>query len=102
MGRHTAIGVQILRGVDFLREDVAGVELVQAGAGEEALAKADGTVPRIVVLDVDMPKLNGLETCRALREREALARTRIVMLTAGVEHERGAHEAGADLFLTKP
>jgi two-component system chemotaxis response regulator CheY len=83
-------------------EDVAGFELVQAGDGEEALAKADETHPRIVFLDIDMPKLNGLETCRALRERAALARTRIVMLTAGVQHERAAHDAGADLFLTKP
>ena len=83
-------------------EDVSGFELVQAGDGEEALVKADETQPRIVFLDVDMPKLNGLDTCRALRERAALSRTRIVMLTAGVQHERAAHDAGADLFLTKP
>ena len=83
-------------------EDVAGFELIQAGDGEEALALADETKPRIVFLDVDMPKLNGLDACRALREREELAGTRIVMLTAGVEHERAAKDAGADLFLTKP
>jgi CheY-like chemotaxis protein len=83
-------------------EDVAGFELVQAGDGEEALVKADETQPRIVFLDIDMPKLNGLDTCRALRERDNLTHTRIVMLTAGVQHERAAHDAGADLFLTKP
>ena len=83
-------------------EDVAGFELIQAADGEEALELADQTKPRIVFLDVDMPKLNGLDACRALREREDLAGTRIVMLTAGVQHERAAHDAGADLFLTKP
>ena len=83
-------------------EDVSGFELIQAADGEEALALADETKPRIVFLDVDMPKLNGLDACRALRERAELAHTRIVMLTAGVQHERAAHEAGADLFLTKP
>ena len=83
-------------------EDVAGFELVQAADGEEALALADETRPRIVFLDVDMPKLDGLAACRALRERDELSDTRIVMLTAGVQHERAAHEAGADLFLTKP
>jgi len=83
-------------------EDVAGFELIEAGDGEEALALADETKPRIVFLDVDMPKLNGLDACRALREREDLAGTHIVMLTAGVEHERAARDAGANLFLTKP
>jgi DNA-binding response OmpR family regulator len=83
-------------------EDVAGFDLVQAADGEEALALADEMRPRIVFLDVDMPKLDGLAACRALREREALSDTRIVMLTAGTQHERAAHDAGADLFLTKP
>jgi CheY-like chemotaxis protein len=83
-------------------EDVAGFELIQAADGEEALALADETRPRIVFLDVDMPKLDGLAACRALRERGALSHTRIVMLTAGSQHERAAHDAGADLFLTKP
>ena len=81
-------------------EDVSGFELIQAADGEEALALADETKPRIVFLDVDMPKLNGLDACRALRERDYLAHTRIVMLTAGVQHEREAHDACADLFLT--
>jgi two-component system chemotaxis response regulator CheY len=83
-------------------EDVSGFDLIQAGDGEEALTLAEQTRPLIVFLDVDMPKLNGLDACRALREREEFAGTRIVMLTAGVEHERAAKDAGADLFLTKP
>jgi two-component system chemotaxis response regulator CheY len=83
-------------------EDVAGFELVQAADGDEALERADECHPRIVFLDVDMPRMDGLRACRRLRERPELSETRIVMLTAGAEHERAARDAGADLFLTKP
>ncbi len=83
-------------------EDVADFELVEAGDGIEALELAARTPPALVFLDIDMPRLNGLEACRRLRERPDCAATTIVMLTAGAEHEIAAREAGADLFLTKP
>jgi len=83
-------------------EDVAGFELVEAQDGEAALAQAERKRPAIVFLDIDMPKLNGIEACRALRELDDGGGTVIVMLTAGVEHEQAARDAGADLFLTKP
>jgi CheY-like chemotaxis protein len=85
-------------------EDVAGFELVEAGDGGEALDLAAEEAPAIVLLDIDMPGLDGLEACRRLRAETATADTTIVMLTAaaGEEAERAAEEAGADLFLTKP
>jgi len=83
-------------------EDVSGFELQEAADGAEALVLAAATPPRIVFLDVDMPKLDGLSACRELRAREDMRATRIVMLTAGPQHESAAHDAGADLFLTKP
>jgi two-component system chemotaxis response regulator CheY len=83
-------------------EDVAGFRLVEAADGVQALEAAAEHRPRIVFLDVDMPRLDGLDACRRLRARPELAGTRIVMLTAGSEHERAARDAGADLFLTKP
>ena len=85
-------------------EDVAGFELVEAQDGEEALAVAARERPAIVFLDIDMPKLNGIDACRAMREQTNADEdtTKIVMLTAGAEHEQAAREAGADLFLTKP
>ena len=92
----------IRRLIETTLEDVADCELVQAGDGEEALELACRTRPRIVFLDVDMPRLDGLEACRALRERDELDDTRIVMLTASERHERAAQDAGADMFLTKP
>ena len=60
--------------------------------------------PSLVFLDVDMPRLDGIGACRALRTEEDTRNTTIVMLTAahGDGVERQAEEAGADLFLTKP
>ena len=84
-------------------EDIAGFDLVEAGDGEQALAEAERRAPTLVLLDIDMPRLDGIEVCRRLRATEA-TRTTIVMLTAaaGDDEERRAEEAGADLFLTKP
>ena len=55
-------------------------------------------------LDVDMPRLDGIETCRQLRGHDATNNATIVMLTAasGDNVESDAEQAGADLFLTKP
>ena len=84
-------------------EDVAGFDVHQAGDGEEALEVAALAQPAIVFLDVNMPKLDGIDACRRLRDLDAAADATIVMLTAaGPERERAAREAGADLFLTKP
>jgi CheY-like chemotaxis protein len=85
-------------------EDVSGYRLQEAGDGLEAIERAVSSRPEIVFLDIDMPRLNGIETCRRLRAEPATARATIVMLTgdSGEAAERGAHDAGADLFLTKP
>ena len=85
-------------------EDVAGYRLREAGDGEEALDAAVEERPEIVFLDYDMPRLNGVETCRRLRRDPITAGATIVMLTGmsdGSSQER-AIAAGADLFLTKP
>jgi CheY-like chemotaxis protein len=85
-------------------EDVAGYELIEASDGEDACEVAAKTSPSLVFLDIDMPRLNGIEACRRMRADEGTADATIVMLTAvsGADEERRAEEAGADLFLTKP
>jgi two-component system chemotaxis response regulator CheY len=83
-------------------EDVAGFALVEAADGQEAVEAAIAHRPRIVFLDVDMPRMDGIAACRRMRAIDELRDTRIVMLTAGSEHEPEARAAGADLFLTKP
>lgn len=83
-------------------EDVAGFRLLEAADGEAAIAAAVEHRPRLVFLDVDMPRLDGISALRRLREHEELAGMRVIMLTAGSEYEQDARAAGADEFLTKP
>jgi len=85
-------------------EDVAHFALFEAADGEEALVVARARHPRLVFLDIDMPRLDGIGACRALRADPATAGATIVMLTASADESarRRTEEAGADLFLTKP
>ncbi len=84
--------------------DVAGVVLHEAADGVAALAVAEREHPALVFLDVEMPRLDGIEACRRLRELPATVTATIVMLTAAHDDavEASAEQAGADLFLTKP
>jgi CheY-like chemotaxis protein len=85
-------------------EDVSDFELHEAEDGEQALGIAARARPALVFLDVDMPRLDGIATCRRLRAGPEADGMTIVMLTAvhGDAVERRAEQAGADLFLTKP
>ena len=85
-------------------EDVSGYRMTEAGDGQEAVKRARDALPAIVFLDIDMPRLNGIEACRRLRSEPMTADATIVMLTGDSDDdaERDARAAGADLFLTKP
>jgi two-component system chemotaxis response regulator CheY len=85
-------------------EDVSEFQLFEAGDGIQAVEVAERELPTIVFLDVDMPRMDGIATCRELRNNPATSATTIVMLTASHGHriEAEAEAAGADLFLTKP
>ncbi len=85
-------------------QDVAGYRLREAGDGIQAIEAALEERPEIVFLDYDMPRLNGIETCRRLRSDPVTAGATIIMLTAMSDgpHQDRAVDAGADLFLTKP
>ncbi|CAA9228064.1 MAG: hypothetical protein AVDCRST_MAG76-1081 [uncultured Acidimicrobiales bacterium] len=76
------------------------IEVVEAPDGDAALAALEDLKPTVIVLDVMMPGLDGVEVCRRIDHRSA----KVVMLTArdDPELERAAIEAGADAFLTKP
>ncbi|EME63714.1 two-component system response regulator [Amycolatopsis decaplanina DSM 44594] len=81
--------------------EVAGFEVDVAGDGTEGLRLFSTTGPDLVVLDVMMPGLNGLEVCRRLRQ---VSQVPVVMLTAlGEEENRIAGlQLGADDYVTKP
>jgi CheY-like chemotaxis protein len=85
-------------------EDVSEFQLFEATDGVHAVEVAARELPTIVFLDVDMPRMDGIATCRELRNNPATSAATIVMLTASHEDriEAQAEAAGADLFLTKP
>ena len=82
----------------------AGYRVLQARDGEEALALAMEHEPDLAVLDVGMPKMDGLEVARRLRAAEATKNIPIIMLTARAQDTdvQGGFEAGANDYLRKP
>lgn len=81
-----------------------GYLTASASDGRRALAVAQDFVPDIILLDVMMPHLDGIATCRLLREQPRLKDTYIIVLTARSEEfsEVAAFDAGADDFIAKP
>ena len=93
----------ILELVRYTLEDEQ-IRVLEAADGVQALEVAHAARPDLILLDVQMPRLDGLEVCRRLRADTALGGTRIVMLTAAgqdADRARGL-DAGADDYLTKP
>jgi DNA-binding response OmpR family regulator len=85
-----------------LRRD--GFEVISARNGEEALALALERHPAIAVLDIGMPKLDGLEVLQRIRADETLKEMRVLLLTAKAQESdvRRGYEAGADAYVRKP
>lgn len=81
-----------------------GYEVVFAQDGEEALAQALKVLPDVILLDIMMPKMDGYETARRLKENKETGIIPVVMVTSlgEVEDRVKALEAGADDFLSKP
>ncbi|MSR82988.1 MAG: response regulator transcription factor [Candidatus Latescibacteria bacterium] len=82
----------------------AGFEITTAEDGEVALRLAEQHPPDLVVLDLMLPGMDGLELCRLLKQREALRRVPVLMLTAKTEEVDRivGLELGADDYVTKP
>ncbi len=78
--------------------------VIAATNGIEALKIADKLKPDIILMDVMMPEMDGIETCRKMKENSSLKETPIVFLTArGEEYsELAGFEAGADDYIIKP
>jgi DNA-binding response OmpR family regulator len=79
-------------------------DLLQAVDGDEALEIARRRHPALVLLDINMPKLDGFEVCRRLKADPATADIKIVMLTArGSDDDRMyGRQVGADDYFSKP
>ena len=81
-----------------------GYEVHTANDGEEALSKFDEVKPEVVLLDIMMPGMDGIEVCRRIRERPEGKHSYILFLTARSEEysELAGFDAGADDYIPKP
>lgn len=94
---------QHIRTLVRLNFEDQGYEVLEAGDGEEALSIIESSEPDVVILDVKMPKLDGLGVLRKLQS-EGSDQHRVVMLTGATgeeDHLRG-YGGGADAYVTKP
>jgi len=81
-----------------------GYEVVTAEDGEEALVVARDSTPDLILLDIMMPKVDGIEVCRRLKAAQGSGFTPIILVTAMTDAKDivAGLEAGADEYLTKP
>lgn len=95
-----ADNVEILR----MRLGALGYEVVEATDGEQALAKAAETLPDLILLDIMMPKIDGLEVVRRLKADAGLPFIPVILVTAKANPKDivAGLDAGGDDYLTKP
>ncbi|MAO01776.1 MAG: DNA-binding response regulator [Flavobacteriales bacterium] len=81
-----------------------GFEILTANNGLEGLEMATKEVPDLIILDVMMPEMDGIEACEKIRENPSLEDTLVLFLTARAEEysELAGFTAGADDYITKP
>jgi DNA-binding response OmpR family regulator len=93
--------IQKLLQVNF---EMEGYDVITAGDGEEGLAKAQAEHPDAIVLDVMMPKMDGLEVARRLKADDDTSGIPIILLSAKAQQAdvQAGQATGADEYLTKP
>ena len=93
--------IQKLLQVNF---EMEGYSVITAGDGEEGLRRAQSERPDIVLLDIMMPKMNGLEVAAALKADDETAGIPVILLSAKAQSSdvQAGMEAGADDYITKP
>lgn len=86
----------------FLRQ--AGFEVILAEDGFDALAKISDHQPRVIFVDIMMPRLDGYQTCTLIKQHPNLKSTPVIMLSSkdGVFDRARGRLAGSDRYLTKP
>lgn len=95
--------LSVRRALEQLLRD-AGFEVDAARDGLEALGVLNRHTPDVILLDLEMPKLSGLEVASFVRQTDQFKHVPVVMITSrtGDKHRQMAEEAGVDLLLTKP
>ncbi len=95
IGARTLIGIMLDRG---------GFEVLKAGDANQALAMLNDDTPDLIILDVMMPGMDGIDLCKAIRQRPATSETPVLILSTRGDAEavmKGV-EAGATDYLPKP
>lgn len=87
-----------------VRLEASGYRVITATDGEAGLSLAESSLPDLILLDVMMPKMDGLEVCRRLKSNDRLPFMPVVMVTAKTDTKDviAGLEAGGDEYLTKP
>ena len=95
--------VSVRRTTSLFLQDL-GLQVDSASDGIDAIAAVDKRVPDIVIADLEMPRMNGIELAGALRARPDTADVPLIMITSRYsdKHKQLALSAGVDVFLTKP
>jgi two-component system alkaline phosphatase synthesis response regulator PhoP len=92
--------------LDFIRYNLVkeGFEVFTASNGEDGIKTAEQVKPRLIILDIMMPKMDGVEVCRQLRSKPEFEHTLITFLTAREEDysQIAALDVGGDDYITKP
>jgi two-component system, OmpR family, phosphate regulon response regulator PhoB len=93
-----------IRDLVAFKLEQANLEVIAVGDGVAALEAARAERPTVVVLDVSMPGMSGLDVCRMLRADPQTQDMLVIMLTARVQERdvEGGFSAGADDYVTKP
>lgn len=93
----------VLRSLEFILKK-EGYRVLTAVNGQEAYDLASANLPDLVLLDIQMPRMDGNQVCRQLRDTPASAELYIIMITAkGQESDRlNSMESGANEYITKP
>lgn len=83
---------------------IAGFEVIAVPNGQEAVEKAVEVNPDLILMDVRMPRMNGLEACRALKQQAKTKDIPVVFLSAKGQAEdiRIGYEVGAEAYFLKP
>ena len=86
------------------RLEIEGFEVLVAMDGQEALTKAQGERPDLIILDLMLPKLNGYEVCTMLKQDTRYQKIPIIIFTAKTQEkdEKMALECGANAYMRKP
>ena len=79
-----------------------GYQVILAANGEQALELAESEMPKVILLDINMPCIDGMETCKRLRADEKTRLIPIILITAYGATRTEASDAGADDIIYKP